>query len=365
VIGLVGLGVMGRAVAARLTGQVPVIATSRSAPTRARAAAEVPELEVRDTPAEVVAALAGLGPAAPGGRGPDVAAGRGPEASGGHGPDVAAGRGPEASGGHGPDVAGGLESDLAGGPGPDVSGVVLGRLGLDVPLPVLVSVSGTAEVDEVVFGPDGLLAGLPAGRRLLLMDLSTTDPGAAADRHRRLAAAGHAALDVPVSGGPGGARSGTLSIMAGGTPDDLAAAGPLLARLGTVVPCGGPGAGQVAKACNQLVVASTLVAVAEALTLARRSGVDPAVVRDALLGGYAASRVLELQGELMLRRDFTGRGSAALLAKDVGIVQRLAGEAALDTPVLDAAGTVVRRLADRSPGTDHSAVVTIIEEGLS
>lgn len=296
-IGLVGLGVMGRAVAARLTGQVPVIATSRSAPTRARAAAEVPELEVRETPAEVVAALAGLEP--------------------------------------------------------------------DGPLPALVSVSGTAEVDEVVFGPGGLLAGLPAGRRLLLMDLSTTDPGAAADRHRRLAAAGHAALDVPVSGGPGGARSGTLSIMAGGTPDDLAAAGPLLARLGTVVPCGGPGAGQVAKACNQLVVASTLVAVAEALTLARRSGVDPAVVRDALLGGYAASRVLELQGELMLRRDFTGRGSAALLAKDVGIVQRLAGEAALDTPVLDAAGTVVRRLADRSPGTDHSAVVTIIEEGLS
>jgi 3-hydroxyisobutyrate dehydrogenase-like beta-hydroxyacid dehydrogenase len=120
----------------------------------------------------------------------------------------------------------------------------------------------------------------------------------------------------------------------------------------------------VAKACNQLVVASTLVAVAEALTLARHSGLDPAVVRDAMLGGYASSRILELQGDLMVRRDFAGRGSAALLAKDVRIVGRLARAAGLGTPVLDAAGEVVRRLADRAPGIDHSAVVTIIEEGI-
>jgi len=231
-------------------------------------------------------------------------------------------------------------------------------------VPVFTSLPGDSEVDEVVFGPSGLVAGLPPGRRLLLIDLSTTDPAGAVERHRRLGGLGHAALDAPVSGGPGGAGAGTLSIMAGGVPGDLAAAGPLLAHLGSVTHCGGPGSGQVAKACNQLVVASTLVAVAEALTLARRGGVDPAVVRGALLGGYAASRVLELQGELMLRRDFAGRGSAALLAKDVGIVQRLAGEARLRTPVLDAAGEVVRRLADRTPAVDHSAVVTIIEEGM-
>lgn len=290
-ITLVGLGNMGRAILARLgdTG-IPVVATSRSAVTRA----SVPGAQVRATPAESIAAVA----------------------------DAVTG-----------------------------------------PVPVLTSLPGDAEVDEVVFGPAGLLAGLPAGRRLLLIDLSTTDPAGAIARQHRLAATGHHAIDAPVSGGPSGARSGALSIMVGARPADLAVAAPLLAPLGSVVHCGAPGAGQIAKACNQLVVASTLVAVAEALTLARRHGLDPVAVRDALLGGYASSRVLQLQGESMLRRDFTGRGSAGLLDKDVRIVQRLCREAGLPAPVLDAAGQVVHELAGRTPGIDHSAVLAIIEEG--
>ncbi|GAA4689612.1 dehydrogenase [Phytohabitans rumicis] len=276
---------MGRAVAARLAeAGVPVIATSRTPATRDAAAAAVPQLAIRGTPAQVAAA-----------------------------------------------------------------GPVL----------VLTSLPSGAEVAQVAAD---LVGGLPPGRSLLLVDLSTTAPGEAAELHARLGAGGHAAIDAPVSGGPTGARAGTLSIMAGATVDALRAAAPVLAHLGTVVHCGPPGAGQVAKACNQLVVAGTLVAVAEALALARRSGVDPALVRSALLGGYAASRVLELQGGRMLRGDFAGQGKAGLLAKDVRIVRELAGDAALATPVLDAAGRVVDRLAARAPDIDHCAVITVIEE---
>jgi len=294
-VGLVGLGVMGRAVAARLGDVgVDVVATSRTPATRAAAAAAVGTLQIRRTPAEVAAGLAARAQAGP--------------------------------------------------------------------LVVLTSLPGGAEVDGAVYGPAGLLTGLPPGRCLLLIDLSTTAPPEAVDLHDRLRGHGHSAVDAPVSGGPAGARAGTLSIMVGGTQDGLRAAEPILAHLGTVVRCGRPGAGQVAKACNQLLVASTLVAVAEALTLARRSGVDPGVVRTALLGGYAASRVLEVQGARMLRADFAGLGRTGLLAKDVQIIRRLAQEAALATPVLTAAGQVIDRLAARDPDTDHCAVITVIEE---
>jgi 2-hydroxy-3-oxopropionate reductase len=227
------------------------------------------------------------------------------------------------------------------------------------PLLVLTCLPSGPEVASVAAA---LVAGLPAGRSLLLVDLSTTAPSEAVDLHERLRAGGHRAIDAPVSGGPTGASTGTLSIMAGALEPDLRDAEPVLAHLGTIVHCGPPGTGQVAKACNQLVVASTLVAVAEALTLARRGGADPALVRAALLGGYAASRVLELQGDRMLRGDFEGRGKAGLLAKDVGIIRRLAGDAGLATPVLDAAGAVVDRLAARDPDIDHCAVITVIEE---
>ncbi|MEH1122869.1 NAD(P)-dependent oxidoreductase [Micromonospora sp. CPCC 206061] len=287
-VGLVGLGVMGRAIAARLVAAgFPLVATSRTPATREATAAAVPGLVVLCTPADVAAAD---------------------------------------------------------------------------PVLVLTSLPSGAEVTSVAAD---LIGGLPPGRSLLLVDLSTTAPAEAADLHERLRAAGHRAVDAPVSGGPTGASTGTLSIMAGAVPGDLEDAELVLAHLGMVVHCGPPGAGQVAKACNQLVVAGTLVAVAEALALARRSGIDPAVVRTALLGGYAASRVLELQGERMLSRDFEGRGKAGLLAKDVGIIRQLAGDAALGTPVLEAAGEVVDRLAARDPDLDHCAVITVIEEGTS
>ncbi len=227
---------------------------------------------------------------------------------------------------------------------------------------VLTTLPGGREVREVVFGEHGLLSGKS---RLTLVDLSTCAPEDARSLARRLRSLGHRAVDAPVSGGPGGARAGTLSIMAGGRDDDVAAAGAVLAALGTVVRCGGPGSGQVVKAANQLLVAAGLVAVAESLTLARRCGVDPAVARTALLGGFAASRVLELQGDRMVRRDFATRGSAGLLAKDIGIIRQLAGQTGVRTSVLEAAGTVVDRLTAADPGIDHSAVLTVVEEAVT
>jgi len=172
------------------------------------------------------------------------------------------------------------------------------------------------------------------------------------------------AVDAPVSGGPTAARSGTLSVMAGGEPEDIADAAVVLEALaGRLVVCGGPGTGQVAKACNQLVVTANLVAVAEALVLAASLGADPAQVREALLGGYAASRVLELHGGRMLRRDFSLGGSVRNHVKDIGIVRSLgAGDA---TEVFEAAARALEQLADQGGGDlDHSAVVQIVEARL-
>ena len=176
---------------------------------------------------------------------------------------------------------------------------------------VIIMVSSTADMEAVFDGPRGLIAGAHAG--LVVVDMGSHDPSAMPGLARRCAQAGAELLDAPVSGGEEGATQATLSIMVGGSDAALERAGPILATMGTrIVHVGGTGAGMVAKACNQLVVGSTIEAVAEALTLARVAGVDPAKVRDALLGGYASSRVLEVHGRRMLERDFTPGGRAEI-----------------------------------------------------
>src|SRR5579875_3486819 len=160
----------------------------------------------------------------------------------------------------------------------------------DVVITVLLN---TEVVEQVVLGPEGLAAGLRPGATYV--DMSSISPLATRRIAARLAARGVAMLDAPVSGGEIGAREGTLAIMVGGPAEALARVRPVLEVLGSrIVHLGEVGAGQVAKACNQLVVAVTIGAVAEALLLARAAGVDPARVREALLGGFAQSRVLEL-----------------------------------------------------------------------
>ena len=222
---------------------------------------------------------------------------------------------------------------------------------------IVTSLPGAAELREVALGiADGAAEGT------LVVDTSTLAPEAARALAAELGAAGLDLLDAPVSGGPGAAEAGTLVVMVGGEPEAVARATPLLETLGTVFHCGPAGAGQVCKACNQLVVVGTIELVAEALALARAAGLDPAQVRRALLGGYASSRVLELHGERMLARDFAPGGKARFNLKDIEILRTLSTASGLRLPGFDAAAEQIVRLVGAGGGElDNSALITVVE----
>ena len=180
-------------------------------------------------------------------------------------------------------------------------------------------VADTPDVLDVILGPQGVAHGVRPGS--VVVDMSTISPAATREVARRLAERGAEMLDAPVSGGEKGAIDGTLSIMVGGKPEVFERVLPVFQKMGRqIVHLGESGAGQVTKACNQLVLSLTLLGVAEALTLARKAGVDPAKVRAALLGGFAQSRVLELHGQRMLDRNFAPGFRTRLYHKDMGIV---------------------------------------------
>lgn len=180
-------------------------------------------------------------------------------------------------------------------------------------------VADTPDVVEVILGPQGVLHGVRRGA--VVVDMSTISPVATRDIAQRLGERGAEMLDAPVSGGEKGAIDATLSIMVGGKPEVFERVLPVFQAMGKqIVHLGAVGAGQVTKACNQLVLSLTLLGVAEALTLARKAGVDPAKVRAALLGGFAQSRVLELHGQRMLDRNFEPGFRTRLYHKDMGIV---------------------------------------------
>lgn len=225
---------------------------------------------------------------------------------------------------------------------------------------VITMLPDTPDVEAVVFGPDGVLAGLRPGS--LLIDMSSVLPALA----RRIAAAaaerGCEALDAPVSGGQTGAEHATLSIMVGGTEAAFAHAQPILVHLGkNIVHIGPAGAGQITKAANQAVVAVTIAAVAEALVLAEQAGADPARVRTALLGGFAQSRVLDLHGARMIERRFEPGFRARLHQKDLGIVLQTAHEHGVAAPTTTAAAELMQQLAAHNGELDHAALITVIE----
>lgn len=181
----------------------------------------------------------------------------------------------------------------------------------------------TPHVQAVLLGTDGILATPPAGR--IVVDMSTISPQATRDMNAALAKAGVAMLDAPVSGGPQGAKNATLSIMVGGDRAALERARPVLAAMGTtIVHMGDSGAGQVTKLCNQLVVGINLQAICEALALGRASGVDLYKLRDALLGGSAASWMMQNLAPKMIAKDDSAGFRIDLMLKDL----RLAGELA-------------------------------------
>ena len=171
-------------------------------------------------------------------------------------------------------------------------------------------------------------------------------------------------LDAPVSGGQVGAEAGTLSIMVGGPEDAFERARPLFEAMGsTIVHVGGAGAGQVTKACNQLVIASAVEAVGEAFVLAVRAGVDPAKVREALLGGFAGSKVLELHGQRMLDGAFEPGFRSALMAKDGRIVVEAADRLGAPIPGFRAVADRLEAMLPAGRGElDYAALVTLLED---
>lgn len=223
----------------------------------------------------------------------------------------------------------------------------------------------TADVEQVLTGDDGVLDGASAGS--LVIDMSSIDPAPTREMAAVFAARDIAMLDAPVSGGERGAIDGTLSIMIGGDPDAVARAMPIFEVLGkTIVHVGASGAGQVTKACNQLVVAATIEAVAEALLLAERSGVDPAKVREALLGGFAGSKILEVHGQRMLDRTFDPGFRIRLHRKDARIVEDAAAATSAPIPSFAVVAAQLQRALDDGDGElDHSGLYVELERMMS
>jgi 2-hydroxy-3-oxopropionate reductase len=196
------------------------------------------------------------------------------------------------------------------------------------------------------------------------IDMSTISPPGTRRIGAALAARDIQMLDAPVTGGVAGAENGTLTIMVGGEPPVLERVAPVLNCLGTnVVYMGGPGAGQTAKACNQLALLVTAEGVAEALALARRCGLDPATVRQALLGGIAASRVLDVFGARMIDRGVPPAFPARLYHKDLHIVADIAREAGQALPAASVVMQQIDTLIDRDRGgQDISVLIELLEE---
>jgi 2-hydroxy-3-oxopropionate reductase len=226
---------------------------------------------------------------------------------------------------------------------------------------VFICVSDTPDVEHVILGDKGLIHGVRKGS--VVVDMSTISPVATRRMSEELNKRGAAMLDAPVSGGEVGAINGTLSIMTGGDPEVFARVKPYFEAMGkNIVLVGGNGAGQVAKACNQIVVAVTIEAVSEALTFARKNGVDAGKVREALMGGFAGSKILEVHGQRMLDNDFRPGFKTRLHQKDLKIVMDTAHQLGLALPGTAIVAQHMNALMGSGDGElDSSAIVKVIE----
>jgi 2-hydroxy-3-oxopropionate reductase len=218
------------------------------------------------------------------------------------------------------------------------------------------------DVELVLEGDGGVFGAVQRGT--IIIDMSTIAPAAAQRLSARAATLGATMLDAPVSGGDIGATNGTLSIMVGGDADAFAAVKPILEAMGNperIIRIGGSGAGQICKVCNQMVIGGTLVAVSEAFALARKAGVQPALVRQALLGGFAASRVLDVHGERVLQSNYKPGFRAGLYAKDLRIASATLAEHTTPAPVSAAVHQLMEALvASGRAEDDYSALATVL-----
>ena len=227
---------------------------------------------------------------------------------------------------------------------------------------VITMLPDTPDVEAIVLGENGVLAGANEG--LLLIDMSTISPVATRDISTELAKAGIKMLDAPVSGGDKGAIAGTLSIMVGGEESDFERAKPIFEAMGkTIIHCGAIGAGQIVKACNQIVVAIVIEAVSEALVLGSKAGVKPDVILQVLSGGLAQNRVMDLRGKTMIEHNFTPGFKAKLHHKDLNIVLQTAQEYGVKLPVSSLVEQMFAGLVEKGKGDlDHSSLLTVIED---
>jgi 2-hydroxy-3-oxopropionate reductase len=229
---------------------------------------------------------------------------------------------------------------------------------------VFTMVADAPDVAAVVLGEDGITAG--AQRGLIVVDMSTIAPDAARTIGLRLGEAGIEFLDAPVSGGEVGAVNASLTIMVGGKAEVFDKVKPLFDKLGkSATLIGASGAGQVAKACNQILTGVGVAAVAEAFNFARKSGVDPARVREALLGGFAYSKILENHGQRMLDRNFKPGFKAWMHQKDMRIVMEEAHRLGLALPSAAATAQMFNAMVGSGLGEDDSIAMLKLLERMS
>jgi 2-hydroxy-3-oxopropionate reductase len=227
---------------------------------------------------------------------------------------------------------------------------------------IITMLPDSPEVREAVAGEGGVFEGIKEGS--LVVDMSTISPMIAEELAADAGERGVGLLDAPVSGGEPGAEDGTLSIMAGGSEEDFERARPLFDILGkTVVHVGEAGAGQVVKACNQIVVALIIEAVSEALVLGSKAGVDPAKVIEILAGGLAGNKVMEAKKSFFLEHDFDPGFRIDLHHKDLGIALAAGREYGVALPVTAIVSQMLEALKAKGSGDrDHSALLTLMED---
>jgi 2-hydroxy-3-oxopropionate reductase len=229
-------------------------------------------------------------------------------------------------------------------------------------------VADAPDVEQVMLGENGVSSGVVAAHKsgLVAVDMSTILPASARDIAARLREKGIEFLDAPVSGGEVGAIAGTLSIMVGGSEAAFAKAKPAFECMGkNIVQVGDSGAGQVAKAANQIVTGAGVLIVAEALNFAAKNGVDPAKVREALLGGFAYSKILENHGQRMLDRNFKPGFKSWMHQKDMNIVMQSAHELGMCLPVSAATAQMYNAMVGAGLGEEDSIAVLKLLERLS
>ena len=226
---------------------------------------------------------------------------------------------------------------------------------------VFMMLPDTLDVEQVLFGQAGVAQGLTAGKAVV--DMSSISPLATRDLATRIEALGCDYLDAPVSGGEVGAKAGSLTIMVGGPEAAFARVQPLLTLMGkTITHVGAAGAGQVTKVANQIIVALTIAAVGEALVFASKAGAEPDRVRQALLGGFASSRVLEVHGARMLSRSFSPGFRIALHQKDLSLALDGARKLGLALPQTAGAAQLMQVMQGQGwDQLDHSALIKALE----